>query len=241
MTEDVALDPGCTFLLLNRRSGLAKDCRWAEYFSQQLSSLNLFRHIPFDKLNEIGVIPAHGLKPGWNHHQQFGLPKSAPHKAKVTVAYHGQHPTFPTLVDTIKTILKQDQLEVELIKYDLTIEEPDNVDIWVKPMGIATDRDDALAGWLLNYSDIEQLSQPDTFEQMVTLIDEWRSGDIETFPATQIGTTLANTYQIIPMFHCWLGVSKDQCGSLQNAKCNALGWFDFSQIWVKPEIGALNG
>jgi len=41
---------------------------------------------------------------------------------------------------------------------------------------------------------------------------------------------------LIPMFHCWLGVNKDQCGTLQNAKCNALGWFDFSQVWVKPEV-----
>ena len=41
--------------------------------------------------------------------------------------------------------------------------------------------------------------------------------------------------QIIPMFHCWLGIGREQCGALQNAKCNALGWFDFSQVWLKPE------
>jgi SgrR family transcriptional regulator len=33
-----------------------------------------------------------------------------------------------------------------------------------------------------------------------------------------------------------LGVDKDQSGALQNVKCNALGWFDFSAAWIKPVL-----
>ncbi len=103
-------------------------------------------------------------------------------------------------------------------------------------MGLATYRDDALASWLLGYSDIELLSNSDTFAQWQRLVDQWREEKEQPFPARELGKSLVENNQIIPMFHCWLGVSKDQCGSLQNAKCNALGWFDFSKVWLKPTI-----
>ena len=103
-------------------------------------------------------------------------------------------------------------------------------------MVIADHRDDALAGWLLKYSDIEYMSRADDFNSWCELVDEWRADAKAVFPAKELGKALVEQQQIVPMFHCWLGVSKDQCGSLQNAKCNALGWFDFSQVWVKPEL-----
>ncbi|NVJ55231.1 MAG: SgrR family transcriptional regulator [Vibrionaceae bacterium] len=233
-SDDVELDPGCTYLLLNRKSGLAKSNDWASYFSQRLGALNLYQQLPQDKIVELGVLPAHGLKPGWYHHTRQGSYTSPPSYRKVTVAYHAQHPMFPTLVKCIETLLKQDNLEVELIKYDLEAPNIEDIDIWVKPMGIANNRDDALAGWLLNYSDISLLSKNEDFEFWTKVVEQWQSEENSNFPAKDLGKSLVEKMQIIPMFHCWLGVSKDQCGSLQNAKCNALGWFDFSQVWVKP-------
>ncbi|KOO09405.1 SgrR family transcriptional regulator [Vibrio hepatarius] len=233
-SDDVELDPGCTYLLLNRKSGLAKSNDWASYFSQRLGALNLYQQLPQDKIVELGVLPAHGLKPGWYHHTRQGSYTSPPSYRKVTIAYHGQHPMFPTLVKCIETLLKQDNLEVELIKYDLEAPNIEDIDIWVKPMGIANNRDDALAGWLLNYSDISLLSKNEDFEFWTKVVEQWQSEENSNFPAKDLGKSLVEKMQIIPMFHCWLGVSKDQCGSLQNAKCNALGWFDFSQVWVKP-------
>lgn len=233
-SDDVELDPGCTYLLLNRKSGLAKSNDWASYFSQRLGALNLYQQLPQDKIVELGVLPAHGLKPGWYHHTRQGSYTSPPSYRKVTIAYHGQHPMFPTLVKCIETLLKQDNLEVELIKYDLEAPNIEDIDIWVKPMGIANNRDDALAGWLLNYSDISLLSKNEDFEFWTKVVEQWQSEENSNFPAKNLGKSLVEKMQIIPMFHCWLGVSKDQCGALQNAKCNALGWFDFSQVWVKP-------
>ena len=155
---------------------------------------------------------------------------------RLTVAYHAQHPTFPMIAKAIEQLLKEDGIGVDFIKYELTVENASEVDIWIKPMGIASHRDDALAGWLLNDSDIEHLSRPDDFRRWSALIDQWRAESRSSFPGKEIGKSLVESRQVIPMFHCWLGVSKDQCGSLQNAKCNALGWFDFSQVWVKPEF-----
>ncbi|MBW3696253.1 SgrR family transcriptional regulator [Vibrio sp. T187] len=236
-TDEVELDPGCTYLLLNRRSGIAQDPEWASFLANTLSASNLFAHIPQSTVIELGVLHAYGLKPGWYDvmpNQEVELPES---QQTLRVAYQPQHPMFPTVAKGIASILKAHDITVEFITYDITHPDPEQVDVWIKPMGIANNRDDALAGWLLDYSDIENLSPLDDFDQWAHLVDRWRAGEFEKFPARKIGKELVNSNQIVPMFHCWLGVNKDQCGTLQNAKCNALGWFDFSQVWVKPELG----
>ncbi|ENM3767782.1 SgrR family transcriptional regulator [Vibrio cholerae] len=235
-TEEVELDPGCTYLLLNRRNGVAKDEHWACYLTDKLNALNLFRLLPEEKIIELGVLPAYGLKPGWYHHSAAAQRTLPPESKELTIAYHAQHPMFPTVANAIKQLLSQDGITVNVIKYEHTVVETENVDIWIKPMGIANHRDDALAGWLLNYSDIEFLSKGEDFNQWVSLIDAWRADSSALFPAKELGKSLVEKHQLIPMFHCWLGISKDQCGALQNAKCNALGWFDFSQVWVKPDL-----
>ncbi len=235
-TEEVELNPGCTYLLLNRRNGVAKDEHWARYLTDKLNALNLFRLLPEEKIIELGVLPAYGLKPGWYHHAAAVQRTLPPESKELTIAYHAQHPMFPTVANAIKQLLSQDGITVNVIKYEHTVVETENVDIWIKPMGIANHRDDALAGWLLNYSDIEFLSKGEDFNQWVSLIDAWRADSSALFPAKELGKSLVEKHQLIPMFHCWLGISKDQCGALQNAKCNALGWFDFSQVWVKPDL-----
>lgn len=233
--EEVELDPGCTYLLLNRKNGVAADDVWAHYLCQRLNSLNLFHQLPQENILELGALPAYGLKPGWSHQQTGVRTVTPPSRRSVTVAYHGQHPMFATVVQIIEKLLNEDGIKVEFIKYELTVEDPTIVDIWVKPMGIANHRDEALAGWLLNYSDIEFMSRSEDFNEWMHMVDVWRANEQQAFPAKEIGKSLVEKQQIIPMFHGWLGISKDQCGSLQNAKCNALGWFDFSQVWVKPE------
>lgn len=234
--DEVELDPGCTYLLLNRRHGLLRDPVWARYICSVLNSFNLFRTLPEATIIDMGLLPAHGLKPGWHHSLPGSQRQTPPAKEKIRLAYHAQHPVFPILAKSIAKLLNRDGIVVEFIKYSYVLDDPDSIDLWLKPMGIGTNRDDALAGWLLGYSDIEQMSDEETFEQWHFLIEEWRTQKGKPFPAKELGKSLAENLQIIPMFHCWLGVSKDHCGTLQNAKCNALGWFDFSKVWVKPEL-----
>ncbi|MEZ8824380.1 SgrR family transcriptional regulator [Vibrio amylolyticus] len=234
--EEVKLDPGCTYLLLNRRNGLAASEDWATYFTSKLHAMNLFRKLPDNKLIELGVLPAHGLKPGWFHQGRLNDSATPPEIKTVKIAYHAHHPMFPTLAKTIEKILKDDGLKIETIKYDITVPNTEEIDLWLKPMGITNNRDDALAGWLLDYSDIKKMSTDTHFDTWQALINDWRANNAIAFPARGIGKSLVENQQLIPLFHCWLGVSQDQCGSLQNAKCNALGWFDFSRAWVKPNI-----
>lgn len=175
------------------------------------------------------MIPAHGLKPGWYHHPTSeiqGLQKAEyEHIAdkEIRIAYYAEHPTFPEIAKGIEELLKQDGIRTKLVRYGLDSPEFDDIDIWIRPMGIASKREEALAGWLLGHSDIEHMSKPEDFYQWSKIVEDWRGKANEKFPAQELGKKLIQSYQIIPMFHCWLGISKDHCGSLQNAKCNALG------------------
>ena len=236
-SDEVELDPGCTYLLLNRKKGIAQDPAWAKFLSNALNAADLFVHIPKETVIDLGVLHAYGIKPGW-YDIKLNTPVCPPANAKPTIrlAYQCQHPMFPTLAKAIVTVLKQYNVDVELIGYETDPPHADNVDIWINPMGIANNRDDALAGWLMDYSFLDESSPAEDFDQWCHMIDRWRSGEFEQFPARQLGKQLVQSNQLIPMFHCWLGVNKDQCGTLQNAKCNALGWFDFSQVWVKPDV-----
>ncbi|MEZ9924250.1 transcriptional regulator [Vibrio breoganii] len=230
--DDVALDPGCTYISVNQRSGLGRDKQWQEYFASKLTTFNLFAQLSQESIVELGLLPAHGLKPGWYHSQPLRQ-LSPPQIETVSIAYHSEHPVFPTLSTAIASLLKQDGLAVQFIRYDHVPDDIDSVDLWIKPMGLGTHRDDTLLGWLLDYSNLDHLSTDNQFEHIHQVVQEWQGQPNAGFPARELGRYLVENQLIIPMFHCWLGVSKDHCGALQNAKCNALGWFDFSKVWVK--------
>ncbi|WP_261818262.1 SgrR family transcriptional regulator [Vibrio gallicus] len=232
--SDVSLDPGCTYVAINHNSALGQSTQWQQYFASKLTSFNLFSKLPQSSIVELGLIPAHGLKPGWYHSQPLEL-SQPPHGSTVTIAYHKQHPMFPIIAKAIANLLKEDGLTVQFNRYEVFPDDLDSVDLWLKPMGIGTHRDDMLRGWLLQYSDIDRLGNKELYPQLTEMIESWHINPQLPFPAKAIGRFLVEHHFIIPMFHCWLGVSKDHCGSLQNAKCNALGWFDFSQVWVRPE------
>ncbi len=236
LSEDVEFDPGCSYLLLNRYNGIARDMDWANYLTNKLSSLNLFRYVSDESIISFGLLPAHGLKPGWYHQNLMTLSQPPQQGRTITIAYHAKHPMFPEFARAIQKILDNDGLNVDFVRYEHTVDDNSNVDIWLKAMGIANHRSDAFAGWLLNYSGIKDYCQPADFAQWVEMIDQWRADGSANFPAKELGKSLVETRQIVPLFHNWLGVNKDQCGTLQNAKCNALGWFDFSSVWVKPEL-----
>ncbi|MDF2154801.1 SgrR family transcriptional regulator [Vibrio sp. CAU 1672] len=235
-SDEVELDPGCTFLLLNKQDGIAKDPRWAEFLSQALNSYQLYALVPQDKVIELGLLQAYGLKPGWIDLLPGSIKPVPKTDVTLSVAYQKKHPMFPVIANGIRALLKPHGISVEFVRYDNEAPEPKQIDIWVKAMGIATNRNDALAGWLLDYSDIEKFSSGCDFANWYSLVERWRGGQLTDFPARELGRQLVKSCQVIPMFHCWLGVNKDHSGALQNAKCNALGWFDFSQVWVKPEI-----
>lgn len=234
LDDDVELDPGCTYVSVNQKSGLAQDPSWRDYFASKITTFNLFTQLPQEAIVELGLLPAHGIKPGWYHSHPPKL-LAPPAEATITIAYHSEHPVFPTIAKAIAILLKQDGLSVQFNRYEHAPDNVDEIDLWIKPMGIGTHRDEMLRGWLLNYSDLDLLVSDEQHSKLRLMIEHWQQTQRKPFPAREIGRYLVESHMIIPMFHCWLGVSKDHCGALQNAKCNALGWFDFSRVWVKPE------
>lgn len=234
--EDVAIDPGSIYLMLNRRSGIAANETWAEYLSHKLSSLDVFRALPRQTVVDLGLLPAYGLKPGWNHALTTSSIEVPPQVKPVTIAYHAKHPLFPDIVKAITRLLSEDSVEVELVPYDHTIEDKAGVDIWLRAMGLSTRREDALAGWLLNYSEAKTMALDSWYQEWLNLINEWRKRDEQVFPGIELSRSMTQYKFIVPLFHNWMGVSQDHCGTLQNAKCNAVGWFDFSTVWVRPDF-----
>ncbi|ORT50966.1 transcriptional regulator [Vibrio sp. qd031] len=233
--EQVDLDPGCTFLLLDKQQGLAKTADWADYFSSRLNSLALFSHLPQQKIVDLGLIHAFGLKPGWQHTSGYSTKSlAAPTQQNIVVAYQHEHTVFADIAHAIKNLLEQDLLEVELVTFDSVKELAKKPDIWVMAMGIATHREDALAAWYLCEPRFNDTVEESVHKKVVSLIEHWQSGSDLPFPGLQISQQLVGSKQILPMFHCWLGVNQDHSGTLQNAKTNALGWFDFSRVWLKP-------
>ena len=78
---------------MNRLSGIAKNDQWADYLSHKLNPFSLLRQIPDQKVIELGLLHAHGLKPGWHHSgilRSNSMPPAIEYDEKVdiTVAYH---------------------------------------------------------------------------------------------------------------------------------------------------------
>ncbi|MFA0697569.1 SgrR family transcriptional regulator, partial [Vibrio sp. 10N.222.49.C9] len=91
--------------------------------------------------------------------------------------------------------------------YDHVPDDIDSVDLWIKPMGLGTHRDDTLLGWLLDYSNLDNLSTDNQFEYIHQVVQEWQGQPNARFPARELGRYLVENQLIIPMFHCWNGVS----------------------------------
>ncbi len=219
-SDEVELDPGCTYLLLNRRRVSHKIQRGQVL----IKCFKRFRFVCAYSERDgyrLGCAACLRIKPGW-YDIKLKTPEVCPPasaKPSVRLAYQCQHPMFPTLAKAIVTVLKQYNVDVELFGYETDPPHADNVDIWINPMGIANNRDDALAGWLMDYSFLDESAQQKTSTNGVAWSNRWRSGEFEPIPARQLGKQLVQSNQLIPVFHCWLGVNKDQCGTLQNAKC----------------------
>lgn len=152
-------------------------------------------HIPKETVIDSSVLHAYGIKPYW-YDIKLKTPVCPPANSKPTIrlAYQCQHPMFPTLAKAIVTVLKQYNVDVELHGYKTEPPHADDVDIWINPMGIANNRDDALAGWLMDYSFLDESSPADDFDQWCHMIDRWRSGEFEQFLQDNL---VNNSYKVI--------------------------------------------
>jgi SgrR family transcriptional regulator len=237
ISSRLSMDQGCTFLLLNRISGLAQDPQWLRYFQSRLYSLNVMREMDLTLVGDFKLFNAYGLLPGWIHTQQVPEPVVMPHKRVVTLAYQHEHPIYPYVASLIEKILMKDGIRLNIMELsyeDIVLgKHAEKIDIWLNGMSLGSNRSDAILAWLHNFNHIQRVMPSDEFKQLQQVISEWRSTSTTKFPGDIIGETLSQTGQIIPLFHNWLGV--DDNVQLQGMESNLLGWFDFKSVWSKPQ------
>ncbi|WP_235869204.1 SgrR family transcriptional regulator [Veronia nyctiphanis] len=113
--QRMALDEGANFLLLNRRSGLAKDPRWAAYFETALSPVSMLPKLTEAGAGDYRLSPAYGLLPGWIHTPVVNDIHEAPGVTTVYLGYQSEHPLYPIMAQVIKNRLKHDHINVEIM------------------------------------------------------------------------------------------------------------------------------
>lgn len=237
ISSRLSMDQGCTFLLLNRLSGLAQYAEWLRYFQSRLYSLNVMREMDLTKVGDFKLFNAYGLLPGWIHALQLLESVEIPNKRIVTLAYQHEHPIYPYVASLIEKIFAQDGIKLKIMELsyeDIVLgKHADKIDIWLNGMSLGSNRSDAILAWFHNFDHIKRVMPASEFKQLQQVISDWRSTPQAKFPSDAIAQTLSQTGQTIPLFHNWLGV--DDNVQLQGMESNLLGWFDFKSVWSKPQ------
>ncbi|WP_299013360.1 HTH-type transcriptional regulator SgrR [uncultured Photobacterium sp.] len=231
------LDEGCNYLLLNRVTGLSNNDEWLSYFQGRLTALNILRLLDKDKIGDFRLTNAYGILPGWAHVPFQPEVISAPAKRTVTLAFPRQHPVYPHVAETIRTVLAEDGVKLKVLELStmdiLSGKHADKIDIWLGGMSLTNYRDDAILSWFFNFDHIARVMPKDEFDELERAVMRWRADPVRDSPCQDIGAKLVQSGQIMPLFHNWLGV--DDTGSLQGMQSNSMGWFDFKSVWMKPE------
>lgn len=238
--EQVDVDRGCSYILFNRKTGIASDDNWLVYLTQTITPLLLLNELQNSHMNGIGLFNAYGLLPGLQHclnKPNLGFIK--PEKGSVVnLGYENEHPLYPLLGAIIEQRLAKDGIRLKIRQFDtlelLSTEKTKGIDIWLRGMSLGTQCPEALLSWLFAFNEIERVMPEDDFNVVSSLIEEWQLSPQRHFPVNEICRFLVDCGQVSPLFHGWMGISEDANNSIQNASCNGLGWFDFETVWIKP-------
>ncbi len=240
--ETVDVDRGCSYLLFNRKTGIAKDQNWLSYLLNTITPLLLLNELQNSTMNGIGLFNAYGLLPGFQHCLNRTIPPyELPERGSVVhLGFENEHPLYPLLGKIIKQRLDKDGIILKIHQFDtldlLDLDKAATIDIWLRGMSLGTQCPEALLSWLFAFDEIERVMPEDDFQTISNMIEKWQSTSQCHFPVNDICRFLIDCGQINPLFHGWMGISEDTNNSIQNASCNGLGWFDFEKVWIKPTL-----
>ncbi|EHN68632.1 SgrR family transcriptional regulator [Aliivibrio fischeri] len=240
--ETVDVDRGCSYLLFNRKNGIAKDQNWLSYLLNTITPLLLLNELQNSNMNGIGLFNAYGLLPGFQHCLNRTIPPyELPERGSVVhLGFENEHPLYPLLGKIIKQRLDKDGIILKIHQFDtldlLDLDKAATIDIWLRGMSLGTQCPEALLSWLFAFDEIERAMPENDFKTVSDMIEKWQSTSQCHFPVNDICRFLIDCGQINPLFHGWMGISEDTNNSIQNASCNGLGWFDFEKVWIKPTL-----
>ncbi|MUK50683.1 SgrR family transcriptional regulator [Aliivibrio fischeri] len=240
--ETVDVDRGCSYLLFNRKNGIAKDQNWLSYLLNTITPLFLLNELQNSSMNGIGLFNAYGLLPGFQHclNRNIALFELPERGSVVHLGFENEHPLYPLLGKIIKQRLDKDGIILKIHQFDtldlLDLDKAATIDIWLRGMSLGTQCPEALLSWLFAFDEIERAMPESDFKTVSDMIEKWQSTSQCHFPVNDICRFLVDCGQINPLFHGWMGISEDTNNSIQNASCNGLGWFDFEKVWIKPTL-----
>ncbi|MGX9416829.1 SgrR family transcriptional regulator [Vibrio sp. WJH972] len=207
--EEAYLDFGCSYLMVNQRSGVAQDNDWARYLATKLNSSAIFREISESLMVNYHLLPAYGMKSGWYHTNQTSDVVPPKSNNTITLAYCERHPYFHYYVDAIIAILATDNVDVEVVSIRDHIEGGHDVDVVLDSIDLIDNNIDSLVSWLFNSSHLEQFCTPEQFTYPYSLFEQWRIGDVMDFPVKSLSKWFIQHHHIIPLSHQWLGCEEN--------------------------------
>ncbi|MGB7997541.1 MAG: HTH-type transcriptional regulator SgrR [Photobacterium halotolerans] len=238
VNDQLTLDEGCSYLLLNRVNGLASDPEWQAYFQSRFGPMQLLSRMNPAETGDIRLINAFGLLPGWTDLNPLPIKAAVPAKRMVTLAFPQHHPVYHELARAIDSVLAEDGLRLKVMELSNTDvlmgKHADKIDIWLNGMSLSNHRDDAFLAWLYSFDHISRAMPDNEFDLLNQRVKAWRSEHGRACPSHDIGASLVKSGQVIPLFHAWLGVYS--AGPVQGMEPNSMGWFDFKSVWLKPGL-----
>nr|WP_086937349.1 SgrR family transcriptional regulator [Thaumasiovibrio occultus] len=232
------LDEGCSYLLINQNSPVGQDEQWREYFTSRFDPVVLHYLMQDLRKDNMHMIPAYGFLPGWKQNvprrRKVALPAT---KHPLVLGYVQSHPAFFEIAYLMADLLKQDGIECQMVGIDYEAFHSDahiQADLWLSGVNLVSRQTNMLVNWLFQHHHIVRAltkeAQVDAFEQ----IDRWRSGLSDECPAQNTIASLIGKGQLLPLFHSWAGIRPTP--DLRDVQTNSMGWFDFTQVWVDPDI-----
>jgi MarR-like DNA-binding transcriptional regulator SgrR of sgrS sRNA len=132
-------------------------------------------------------VPATSLLPNWCH-RIAPIHPTSPFKDTVSnstlrLAYHDHHPEFPALANAMATLLKRNNIALELI--ELPYEQwaqgtADNIDIWLGTINFPVPETWHVGAWLLGSSLMRRSICGRDNDLLHHWHNQWRSGDMSS-------------------------------------------------------------
>ncbi|WP_087018970.1 SgrR family transcriptional regulator [Thaumasiovibrio subtropicus] len=232
------LDEGCSYLVLNQCSGFCQQEAWQQYVINRLNPFDIHQQLLRNQTPAFQMIPAYGFMPGWIH----TAPKTAdikPPRTGVTlkIAVIESHPIFTQMGDAIRELLFEDGLHCELVTMSYmefhTCDGKD-IDIWLGSINLVSRHPSMIINWLFQYANVTRSVPEQELVNAFEAIRLWRAQEQGGCPAEELLNAFVSHRVIVPLFHTWAGVNSAE--QLKGAETNSMGWFDFTSVWVDPDI-----
>lgn len=221
-----ALEEGCYFLLLDRRSPHGQDDEIRHWLSQVINPISLLSRATAE--NQHIWSPAYGLLPRW-HHISSCRPTPPPANLKqLTLSYYSYHSEFPVLAELIAGELAKYGITVkkQCISYQQWQSGSAESDLWLGSANFYLPLEFSLFASLYELPLFHHCTDRDLSQDR----QQWHQQQLNI---ADWAKQLVCQQQIYPLFHHWLQLNKQR--SMRGVRMNTLGWFDFKSAWFVPE------